>query len=212
MRVERCRYLGRKGPDVTSEERDVYSVHDLTRDLDELAGRFRRRFEVDGGGDTGKAGDLEIASREFLSSVSEAGNLIADLDEVARRHRASQRSPEDGDTGKDAGASTRVKRLLDEIDEVADDYRRKFPIADGDTGKDVEAVNDFFKDLDLLAGLHRERLNRFDGGGGGDTGKDREFRVATANVGRLIDDLDSLAGRYRDRIIDGGGGDTGKAG
>jgi hypothetical protein len=196
---------------VTSEERDAYSVNDLTRDLDELAGRFRRRFLVDGGGDTGKAGDLEIASREFLSSVSETGNLIADLDEIAHRHRASQRSPQDGDTGKEATEGTRVKRLFDEIDQVADDYRRKFPSADGDTGKDGQAVSEFFNDLELLAGVHRERLNRADGGGG-DTGKDREFRVATANVGRLIDDLDSLASRYRDRIIDGGGGDTGKVG
>jgi hypothetical protein len=192
---------------VTSEERDEYSVYDLTRDLDELAGRFRRRFQVDdgGGGDTGKASDL-------LSSISEAGNLIADLDEVAKQQRASRRSPQDGGISKDVGAGTRVKRLFDEIDQVADEYRRKFPNADGDTGKDGEAVNDFFKDLDVLAGLHRDRLTRSDGGGGGDTGKEGEFRAAKANVGRLIDDLDTLAKRYRNRIIDGGGGDTGKAG
>lgn len=193
---------------MTSEERDEYSVHHLTRDLDELAGRFRRRFQVDDGGDTGKGGELEIANREFLSSVSEAGNLIADLDEVARRHRASGLPQHEGDTGKDAGPGAHVKRLFDEIDQIADDYRRKFPSAGGDTGKDGEAVNSFFRDLDLLAGLYRDRLTRSEG----DTGKDGEFRAATASVGRLIEDLDSLAGRYRDRIIDGGGGDTGKAG
>ncbi|UEL30065.1 hypothetical protein [Pseudarthrobacter sp. L1SW] len=191
---------------MTSEERDNYSVNDLTRDLDELAGRFRRRFQVDdgGGGDTGKASDL-------LSSISETGNLVANLDEAASQQRASRQSPHDGDISKDVGAGTRVKRLFNEIDQVADQYRRKFPATDGDTGKDGEALNDFFKDLDMLAGLHRDRLTRSDGGGGGDTGKDGEFRAAKANVGRLIDDLDSLAKRYRDRIVDGGGGDTGKA-
>jgi hypothetical protein len=196
---------------VTSEEGDIYSVNDLTRDLDELAGRFRRRFQLDG--DTGKGGEIEIANREFLSSLSEAGNLIADLDEVARRHSASLRSlATEGDTGKDAiGARTEVNRLVDEIDQLASDYRRKFPFTEGDTGKEGVVVTGFFSDLDRLAGLHRDRLTRVDGGGG-DTGKDGEFRVAKANVGDLIDDLDTLADRYRRRLAgrDGGGGDTGK--
>ena len=198
---------------MTSEDKDAYSINDLTRDLDELAGRFKRRFQLEG--DTGKDGEQDIAAnREFLSSLSEAGNLIADLDEVAQRYRASLRSPEtDGDTGKDAsGAVTEVERLVDEIDQFADDYQRRFPFADGDTGKEGEVVSGFFRDLDLLAGLHRDRLTRLEDGGGGDTGKDREINVAKANVGRLIDDLDSLAERYRRRLADrdGGGGDTGK--
>ena len=31
-------------------DEEEYSIHDLTQDLDELAGRFRRRFQVDDGG------------------------------------------------------------------------------------------------------------------------------------------------------------------
>jgi hypothetical protein len=189
---------------VARDEESPYSVNDLTRDLDELAGRFRRRFATDGGGDTGKAA-------EFLTSVSEAGNLIADLDDLAQRLKApGQLSGEDGDTGKDIGARTEARRLFDEIDHFADDFRRKFPSGPGDMGKGYQAIDNFFEDLDSLAGAHRGRLTRPADGGGGDTGKDREFRVSRVNVGRLVEDLDLLAERYRDRLADGGGGDTGK--
>jgi hypothetical protein len=115
-----------------------------------------------------------------------------------------------------------------DIDLLADRYRQRFPFAadgdtgkdggDGDTGKDASyvALGNVFKDLDKLSVLYRNRFDKLDASDG-DTGKDVAFEAASLSVGNLINDLDTLADKYKTRLAvfsdgDTKDGDTGKDG
>ena len=206
------------------------SVSELTQDLDQLASRFRNRFQNNGDtgkdaldGDTGKDALDGDTGKAFISSVSSTENLIRDLDQLSQRYQNLGKFS-NGDTGKDGGDGDTGKGgildiranlgpLFKDIDVLADRYRNRFPSTlDGDTGKDAGVISghldSLFGDLDNLAARYRDRFDKLaaDGDTGkgdaadGDTGKDAELFQASQGIGRLIGDLDNLAERYKTRL------------
>lgn len=180
-------------------------VTELTQDLDELASRFRNRFQSSDG-DTGKdAGDTSDGDTgtAFLSSLSRTEDLIHDLDHLGRKYGAQGYTPADGDgdTGKDGLIKIRsnLGGLFKDIDLLSDRYRERFAstLEGGDTGKGDGLDSDTGKGDGL----------------DGDTGKDAGV-ILGSGLDSLFSDLDSLAGRYRNHFdtLDGDGndGDTGK--